>query len=73
MATKDEILNAVQIVDEFAGRPSVGFVREVLDDLTKSTEDVTVVPVEETPVTSTKKTSNTSDSTVDAGSDLGTA
>jgi hypothetical protein len=39
MATRDEILSAVQIVREFAGDPTVGVVAELLKDLVASTEE----------------------------------
>lgn len=67
MATKDEILNAVQIVDEFAGKPSVGFVRETLDSLAESVTKVAEIST--VVVDSTKTTKKTSDTTTDVGSD----
>jgi hypothetical protein len=58
MATKDEILSAVQIVREFADNPTVGVVKELLDDLEASVsvktekvstaKEVRVVDIEET-------------------------
>jgi hypothetical protein len=71
LATKDEILNAVEIVDDFAGKPSVGFVRETLDRLTESVTEVVETPVD--VVDSTKTTKKTSDTTTDVGSDSATA
>ena len=36
MATKDEVVSAVAIVRDFAGNPSVGPVKEILDALEES-------------------------------------
>jgi hypothetical protein len=38
MATKDEILNAIKIVGDFAGNPDSGVVAQLLKDLTTSVE-----------------------------------
>jgi hypothetical protein len=61
MASFDEVVSAVKIVREFAGNPTVGVVKELLDDLeasvatkptetktSTSTKEVRVVDVEET-------------------------
>jgi hypothetical protein len=50
MPTKDEILNAVKIVDEFAGNPDSGVVADLLRDLKAS------VPTKEVRVTDVKET-----------------
>lgn len=58
MATKDEILAAVKIVDDFAGNPTVGAVAELLRDLTDSAT-VTVktsTPANEVRVVDVKET-----------------
>lgn len=58
MATKDEVVSAVKIVREFAGNPTVGVVKELLDNLeasvsvktekTSTAKELRVVDVEET-------------------------
>ena len=46
MASKDEVLSAVQIVREFAGNPSVGVVAELLKDLEDSVTKKVSTPAE---------------------------
>ena len=50
MATKDEILNAIAIVRDFAGNPDSGVVADLLKDLENSipTKEVRVVDSTET-------------------------
>lgn len=52
MASKDEILNAVKIVNEYAGKPTVG----VIADLLKALEDSTTsTPAKEVRVVEAKE------------------
>lgn len=58
MASFDEVTSAVKIVREFAGNPTIGVVKELLDDLEASVspktekvstaKEVRVVDIEET-------------------------
>jgi hypothetical protein len=52
MATKEEIVSAVEIVREFAGNPEVGVVAELLQALL----DSVATPVKETRVVEPKET-----------------
>jgi hypothetical protein len=54
MATREEILAAVNIVDDFAGNPDSGLVFELLRDLLESTEVST--PTKEVRVVESKET-----------------
>jgi hypothetical protein len=54
MTTKDEILNAVKIVNEFAGKPSVGVIADLLKDLEQSAN--TSTPAKEVRVVEAKET-----------------
>ena len=60
MATKEEVIAAVNIVADFAGKPVVGVVKELLDDLIKSVNnekvsDTVEVSVDEVSDTLTEK------------------
>ena len=51
MATKEEILNAIKIVGDFAGNPDSGIVAQLLKDLetsTVATKEVRTVDAKET-------------------------
>ncbi len=55
MASKQEILDAIKIVGDFAGNPESGIIAELLNDLKKSTE-TSVNPLPEKRVTDIKET-----------------
>lgn len=52
MPTKDEVLNAVKIVNEFAGKPSVGAIADLLKALEESTSST---PAKEVRVVEAKE------------------
>jgi hypothetical protein len=54
MATKDEILNAIKIVSDFAGNPDSGVVADLLKELGKSVEK-TSTPTNEVRVVEAKE------------------
>ena len=57
MATRDEILSAVEVVKDFAGNPDVGVIAELLRDLAATAEETkTSTATKEVRVVDAKET-----------------